>query len=96
MFMNVVSVFLLQEENFNDDDEEGEETEGSIDQETGSMFGSLLDADVSGPDPSYEARSQASTPSAIPLLCPSSQPQVIYIIGTDLLSLISLYIQVMC
>lgn len=66
-----------EEENFNDDDEEGEETEGSIDQETGSMFGSLLDADVSGADAVYEARSQNSTPSATPqLLCPPSQPQV--------------------
>uniref|UniRef100_UPI003AAAB7BE uncharacterized protein isoform X1 n=1 Tax=Centroberyx gerrardi TaxID=166262 RepID=UPI003AAAB7BE len=59
-----------------EEDDDEVETEGSIDQETGSIFGSPLDADMSGPDPAYEPQSVASTPNPAPPHCPLSQPQV--------------------
>lgn len=58
------------------------ETEGSIDQEMGSSFGSPLDADVTGQDLDDEPESVASTPNPAPLRCPNPQPQV-----TDVMSL---------
>lgn len=68
----------MQEEKFDDqeDDDEELETEGSIDQEMGSSFGSSLDADVTGQDLDDEPQSVASTPNPAPLHCPNPQPQV--------------------
>ncbi|KAM4608824.1 uncharacterized protein ACJ7VT_014733 isoform 2-T2 [Polymixia lowei] len=67
-------------EKYDDDDEEEDneevETEGSIDQETGSIFGSSVETVASGPDPSYEPRSIASTPNSATSCCLPSQPQV--------------------
>ncbi|XP_068581337.1 uncharacterized protein [Cebidichthys violaceus] len=54
-----------------DEDEEELETEGSIDQEMGSSFGSPLDADVTVHDGEDEPH-----PSSGPLHCPNPQPQV--------------------
>lgn len=74
---------LLQGEKFDDHEEDNEEpeTEGSIDQETGSSFGSPLDADVTGRDLDDEPQSGASA-----LRCPNQQPQV-----TDVMSLSCLH-----
>lgn len=74
---------FLQGEKFDDHEEDNEEpeTEGSIDQETGSSFGSPLDADVTGRDLDDEPQSGASA-----LRCPNQQPQV-----TDVMSLSCLH-----
>ncbi|XP_076603222.1 uncharacterized protein LOC143330478 isoform X2 [Chaetodon auriga] len=71
------------EEKFDDQEEDDEEleTEGSLDQEMGSSFGSPLDADVTGQDLDDEPQS-ASTPNPAPLHCPNPQLQV-----TDVMSL---------
>lgn len=79
------SCFLfLQEEKFDDREEDDEEleTEGSINQEMGSSFGSPLDADVTGPDVDDEPQPASSTQNPAPLHCPNPQPQV-----TDVMSL---------
>lgn len=63
---------------FDDRDEEELETEGSIDQEMGSSFGSPLDADVTEADLDDDASTQNP---AVPLPCPNPQPQVIDIMS---------------
>lgn len=81
-YLAIGHIFLmltfLQDDRYDDKDEDEEEveTEGSVDQEIGGMFGSPLDADVLGPDPTYETPSVASTPNPAPLHSPPSQPQV--------------------
>ncbi|KAK9538106.1 hypothetical protein VZT92_005662 [Zoarces viviparus] len=71
------------EDRFDDRDEEEEEleTEGSIDQEMGSSFGSPLDADVTVQDPEDEPHPSSGLNSGA-LHCPNPQPQV-----TDVMSL---------
>ncbi|XP_044072611.1 uncharacterized protein LOC122885502 [Siniperca chuatsi] len=66
------------EEKFDDQEEDDEEleTEGSIEQEMGSSFGSPLEADGTGQDPYDEPQSVASTQNPAPLHCPNPQPQV--------------------
>ncbi|KAK2839435.1 hypothetical protein Q5P01_013175 [Channa striata] len=59
-----------------EDDEEELETEGSVDQEIGSSFGSPLDADVTEEDLIEEPRSVTSTPNPASLQCPNPHPQV--------------------
>lgn len=73
-------LLLLQDDKFDDREEDDEEleTEGSIDQEMGSSFGSPLDADVTLDDEPHPA----STLNPAPLHCPNPQPQV-----TDVMSL---------
>ncbi|XP_037646794.1 uncharacterized protein LOC119500884 isoform X1 [Sebastes umbrosus] len=66
------------EDKFDDRDEDDEEleTEGSIDQEMGSSFGSPLDADVTEQDPEDEPHPSSSLNPAAPMHCPNPQPQV--------------------
>ncbi|XP_044221477.1 uncharacterized protein LOC122992020 [Thunnus albacares] len=66
------------EDKFDDREEDDDEleTEGSVDQEMGSTFGSPLDADVTGRDPDDELQFVASPSNSAPLHCPNSQPQV--------------------
>lgn len=75
----------MQEDKFDDREEDDEEleTEGSVDQEMESTFGSPLDADVTGRD-DEELQFVASPSNNAPLHCPNSQPQV-----TEVMSLIS-------
>lgn len=63
---------------FDDGEEEELETEGSIDQEMGSSFGSPLDADVTEAD----LEDDTSTQNPVPLPSPNPHPQV-----TDVMSL---------
>ncbi|KAM9850947.1 uncharacterized protein ACBR49_006264 [Aulostomus maculatus] len=65
------------EDKFDDRDEDDEEleTEGSIDQETRSVFGSPLEAEATGQDPDEEAQSGASTSHPAPLHAPNPAPQ---------------------
>ena len=79
----MLSLCFLQGEKFDDHEEDNEEpeTEGSIDQEMGSSFGSPLDADETGRDLDDEPPSGASA-----LRCPNQQPQV-----TDVMSLSCLH-----
>lgn len=74
----VFCFLFLQEEKFDDREEDDEEleTEGSIDQEMGSSFGSPLDADGTGQDLYDEPQPVASNPNPAPLHCPNPQPQV--------------------
>lgn len=73
----------MQDEKFDDrdDDDEELETEGSIDHEMGSSFGSPLDADVTGQDLDDEPH-PASSLNPAPLHFPNPPPQV-----TDVMSL---------
>ncbi|XP_031134755.1 uncharacterized protein LOC116035671 isoform X1 [Sander lucioperca] len=73
----------LEDEKFDDrdDDDEELETEGSIDHEMGSSFGSPLDADVTGQDLDDEPH-PASSLNPAPLHFPNPPPQV-----TDVMSL---------
>ncbi|XP_056144996.1 uncharacterized protein LOC130120472 [Lampris incognitus] len=59
-----------------EDDDEEVETEGSIDQDTVSMFGSPLDADVSCPDPTYGPQLVTPTIYTSTNYCPPMQPKV--------------------
>lgn len=71
--MLTFSIFL-QDDTFIDqgEDDEEVETEGSTDQEMGSLLGGTLDADVTGQDLDDESQSVASGP----LHCPNPRPQV--------------------
>nr|XP_020475838.1 uncharacterized protein LOC109971741 isoform X2 [Monopterus albus] len=66
------------EERFDDQDEDDEEpeTEGSVDQEIGSSFGSPLHADVTEQDLNDELQSVTSTPNPALLHCSNPQTQV--------------------
>ncbi|XP_068428565.1 uncharacterized protein wu:fb74b10 [Clinocottus analis] len=63
-----------------DEDEDELETEGSIDQEMGSSFGSPLDDDVTVHDPDDEHHPSSGLTSA-PLHCLTPQPQVIEVMS---------------
>ncbi|XP_062287322.1 uncharacterized protein LOC133992653 [Scomber scombrus] len=65
-----------QEEEEDDDEEEELETEGSVDQEMGSTFGSPLDADSGGRDQDEELQFVTSPSNPPPQHSPNPQPQV--------------------
>ncbi|XP_070694435.1 uncharacterized protein [Pempheris klunzingeri] len=71
-----VDLYLGEKFDDREEDDEEVETEGSIDQEMGSSFGSPLDADATGPDLDDEQQTVASAPNPAPPHCPNPQPRV--------------------